>query len=416
MVYNLSPMPSLSERLKKLGVTLGAGQADQAKSACKVPIETVVEGEQISTPEGDVFQADVFYPLGYPHGSGALQLSAPLDLISAWAGEDRIASHTPEQFAFIDTETTGLSGGTGTLAFMVGAGRFEADGFRLVQLFMREPGEEPALLHALEEFLAPCETVVSFNGKSFDMPLLHTRYTANGRSYPLQNTAHVDLLHLARRLWRDRLPSRTLGYLEEHILGQTRTEEDTPGWMIPQMYFDYLRSRDARPMKGIFYHNAMDILTLAVLTEHIAHLLADPLDGRVTHALDLAAIGRLNEDLGYTEQAVEILSQCLDQEMPVEARQGVLRRLSFLHKRRGELPQALSLWWQAAADRELYAHEELAKFYEHSEKDFTEALKWTEAALALLATCATFPEKLQWEAPLNHRRKRLQRRIGKTEG
>ena len=385
-------MPTLSDKLKGLGVTLGAEKSGRDKLTRKVPIETVVEGVQVNTPDGEIFQVEAFYPLGHPHGSGALCLAASLDLISEWAGDDRIAGSAPEQFAFIDTETTGLSGGTGTIAFMVGAGRFERDGFRLVQFFMREPGEEPALLHALEEFLAPCETVVSFNGKSFDLPLLHTRYIANGRAFPLKETAHIDLLHLARRLWRDRLPSRTLGYLEEHILGQTRTEEDSPGWMIPQMYFDYLRSRDARPMKGIFYHNAMDILTLAALTDHIAHLLADPLDGRVSHALDLAAIGKLNEDLGYQEQAAEILTACLDQDLPLDAHQQVMKRLSFLQKRRGDLSQALSLWWQAAADREMYAHEELAKYYEHTEKNFAEALKWTESALALLKAEGAYVE------------------------
>jgi uncharacterized protein YprB with RNaseH-like and TPR domain len=405
-------MPSLSDKLKGLGVTLGAEKSGQDKLTRKVPIETVVEGVQVNTPDGEIFQVEAFYLLGHSHGSGALCLAAPLDLIGEWAGDDRIAGFNPEQFAFIDTETTGLSGGTGTIAFMVGAGRFERDGFRLVQLFMREPGEEPALLHALEEFLAPCEAVVSFNGKSFDLPLLQNRYIANGRAFPLKETAHIDLLHLARRLWRDRLPSRTLGYLEEHILGQTRTEEDSPGWMIPQMYFDYLRSRDARPMKGIFYHNAMDILTLAVLTDHIAHLLADPLDGRVPHALDLAAIGKLNEDLGYQEQAAEILTACLEQDLPANAHQQVLKRLSFLQKRRGDLPQALSLWWQAAADREIYAHEELAKYYEHIEKNFTEALKWTESALALLKAEGAYVERLQWEGPLDHRRKRL---VGKLE-
>jgi uncharacterized protein YprB with RNaseH-like and TPR domain len=410
-------MPSLSDRLKAMGLQLGADQSDQAKPARKVPIESIIEGESVHTPEGEVFLAQEFYPLDHPHGHGALRLSAPLDLIAAWAGEERITGHTPEQFAFIDTETTGLSGGTGTIAFMVGAGRFEPDGFRLAQFFMREPGEEPALLHALEEFLSPAETVVSFNGKSFDLPLLHTRYTANSRTFPLGSHAHLDLLHLARRLWRDRLPDRSLGYLEEHILGQTRTEADTPGWMIPQLYFDYLRSRDATPMAGIFYHNAMDILTLAALTDHIAHLLADPLDGRVEHVLDLAAIGRLNEDLGYTDQATEILSRCLEHDLPADAQHAVLHRLSFLHKRSGDLPQALSLWWQAAADREIYAHEELAKYYEHTEKDFAEALKWTESALQILSLPETnFADRLQWQAPLEHRQNRLKGKIEREKG
>ena len=120
----------------------------------------------------------------------------------------------------------------------------------------------------------------------------------------------------------------------------------------------------------------------------------------------------MNEDLGHTDQAAEILACCLDQEMPGDARQQVIKRLSFLHKRRGEMPQALSLWWQAAADREIYAHEELAKHFEHTEKNYTEALKWTESALAILSQPgASFADKLQWQDALEHRRARLKGKI-----
>lgn len=406
-------MPSLSDRLKALGVELGGDKSAQKKSTRKIPIETIIEGQPVPTPQGEVFVVEEAFETGHPHGAGHLRLTAPLDLIAAWAGDERIATHQPEEFAFIDTETTGLAGGSGTYAFMVGVGRFEGETFRLAQFFMRDPGEEPALLHALEEFLAPARTIISFNGKSYDLPLLQARYITNAHPYPLGDSAHIDLLHLARRLWRDRLPDRSLGYLEEHILAQTRTGEDTPGYLIPQLYFDYLHTRDATPMKGIFYHNAMDILTLAALTEHIAHLLADPLDGRVEEALDLAAIGKLNEDLGHLDQAAEILTACLDQDLPDDYRQQVARRLSFIHKRMGEMPKALSLWWQSAADRALYAHEELAKYYEHTEKDPAEALKWTEAALAIVNLPETdFADKLQWEPSLLHRKRRLERKIG----
>jgi uncharacterized protein YprB with RNaseH-like and TPR domain len=412
-------MTSLSDRLKALGVELGADSKDPDKAtrpARKYPIETIVEGESKTTPFGEVFQIEALYPEKHPHGNEILELTAPMKLIAEWSGDERIANHTPEQFAFIDTETTGLAGGSGTLAFMVGVGRFEASRFKLVQFFLRDPTEEPALLHALEHFLAPCETIVSFNGKAFDIPLLQARYITNSYPFPLKETAHLDLLHLARRLWRQRLPSRTLGYLEEHILHKTRTEEDTPGWMIPQLYFDYIRSGDARPLKGVFYHNAMDILTLAALTTHIARLLADPLDGRVEYALDLAAIGKLNQDLGYLDRAARILEHCLEQDLPASARHETIHRLSFLHKKRGEMPLALSLWWQAAADRHIYAHEELAKYYEHTEKNIQEALRWTEAALAVLSMPSTpFTEKLQWQGPLEHRLVRLQRKADREE-
>jgi uncharacterized protein YprB with RNaseH-like and TPR domain len=404
-------MSTLSDKLKKMGVQLGAEDLPQP-SGEKHPIETVVPGELHATPQGEVFLVEERYPSDHLHGAFELKLGAPMELVAAWAGDERLAGLRPEQFAFIDTETTGLSGGSGTYAFLVGAGRFEADGFRLAQFFMRDPADEPALLTALESFLAPCEAIVSFNGKSYDLPLLQARYITNGAPFPWAETAHLDLLHLARRLWRMRLPSRALGYLEEHILGQSRTGEDTPGWMIPELYFDYLRSGDARPLKGVFYHNAMDILSLAVLTEHTAHQLADPLDGRVEHALDLVAIGKLNEDLGNLDQAALILERSLEQDLPPEVHQQTVKRLSFIQKRRGELPLAISLWWQAAADRQIYAHEELAKFYEHQECNFGEALRWTEAALAILAVPGTpLADKLQWEGQLKHRRSRLKGRL-----
>jgi len=145
-----------------------------------------------------------------------------------------------EEIRTVDTETTGLAGGSGTYTFMVGIGRFEGDEFRLAQFFLRDPSEEAAQLAAIEKFLAPCQAVVSFNGKSFDLPLLNSRYLINGCPPPLAGAAHIDLLHLSRRLWRARLPSRTLGNLEAKILGLTRAQQDVPGWMIPDLFLDRL--------------------------------------------------------------------------------------------------------------------------------------------------------------------------------
>ena len=408
-------MPTLSDRFKALGVKFGA-EKPQPGDRARYPIETVVEGEIRSTQSGETFVVETLYPLDHPHGETTLNLTGSLALVAAWAGETCIADCKPENFAFLDTETTGLAGGSGTFAFQVGVGRFEGEGFRLAQFFMRDPIEEPAMLSALEHFLAPCETVVTFNGKSFDIPLLNARYITNGWPFPLKDVAHLDLLHLARRLWRERLPSRTLGYLEEHILGKTRTDEDTPGWMIPELYFDYLRSGDARPLKGVFYHNAMDVLTMVALTNHITHLLANPLDGRVEHALDLVAIGRLNEDLGYPDQAARILERSLEYDLPPESYSRTVKRLSYLRKRQGELTNAISLWWQAAADREIYAHEELAKYHEHKERDYAEAKRWTEAALAILKMPDTPRyEQVRWEDALKHRLNRLEGKITREQ-
>ncbi|KAA3642334.1 MAG: hypothetical protein DWQ07_25205 [Chloroflexi bacterium] len=404
-------MPSISDRLKSMGVNLGS-QGLSARLKKKYPLEQVVDGELRNTPFGDSFVLETVYPFEHEHGKAPLQMSAPMEMMAAWGRDERVATCEHNKFAFLDTETTGLASGSGTYAFLIGVGRFEDDGLHLAQFFMRDPAEEPAQLALLDEFLSPCETVVTFNGKSFDIPLLNARYITNGERPPLADAAHLDLLHLARRLWRERLPSRALGDLEVAVLEHARSEEDVPGWMIPQMYFNYLRDGDARPMKSVLYHNAEDILSMVVLLDHMAAMLAEPLNGAVEYAEDLLAVGRLYEDLGFQDQAAEIMESSLKKELPQSLTTSTMERLAVLHRRRGDITAALSLWYQAAADGEVYAHVELAKHYEHRESKFDEALRWTEAALAIVH----LPEfsrldRYTWQPQLEHRQQRLQRRL-----
>lgn len=409
-------MPSLSDRLKALGVQVGEAGLTRQQKTMRYPIESVIDGSITETPLGESFLVESRFPNDHQHGKFPLQLTAPMHVVAEWARQPDIAGSESSAFVFLDTETTGLGGGTGTYAFMVGVGRFEPEGFRLAQFFMRDPIEEPALLSALESFLTSCQTVVTFNGKSFDVPLLNTRYITNGAPSPLKDLNQLDMLHLARRLWSPRLPSRALTYLEEHIVAHVRTQEDTPGWMIPQLYFDYLQSGDARPLKGVFYHNAMDILTLAALTNHAAAMLAAPLNGAIEHASDIVAIGRLFEDLGYLDQAARILDSGIEMGLQGSLHTSTIKHLAYLHRRRGDLTAALSLWWQAAAEREVYAHIELAKYYEHKERNFAEAIRWTQAALAIIGQPG-YPryERLRWQAELEHRYARLQRKSSAIE-
>jgi tetratricopeptide (TPR) repeat protein len=277
---------------------------------------------------------------------------------------------------------------------------------------MRDPLEEPAQLAALTEFLKDCAVLVSFNGKSFDVPLLNTRYISNGQASPLADLAHLDLLPLARRLWRDRLPSRALGQLEQAILQASRTQEDIPGWLIPGVYFDYLRSGDARPLKGVFYHNAMDVLAMAGLLNHMTHLLDHPLDGRIKHAVDVAAVAKLFEALGDFEKAIQLYEHSLAQDLPEENYWDSLQRLSFIYKRQGDWSAAVELWQQAAAGRQLYAYVELAKFYEHQRRDYQQAAHWTRSALDIFFT-PPYPAGIRrWRLDLEHRLARLQRKLG----
>jgi len=441
-------MDSLSERLKALGVKVGARDLPAPRPRDVYPIQGVVAGRFEETPYGEVFLVEERYPVTHQHGcgplsisgslnpnallgiSGSLSPSAPLSssgalgIIAEWARDPRLAELAPDAFAFLDTETTGLSGGTGTYAFLVGAGRYEGENprgetFHLVQFFMRDPAEEAALLWALTEFLRPCQALVTFNGKAFDVPLLNARYISNGEESPLTSAAHLDLLPLARRLWRDRLPSRSLGYLEEHILGLTRGQEDVPGWVIPSLYFDYLRSGDARPLKSVFYHNAIDVLSMAALLSHVADLFDAALDTEIAaretavHGVDLVAMGKLFEDLSRIETAVRLYEHGLAGELPDETHWEAVRRLSFVHKRHGDLLAAVDLWRQAAGGGQVYAHVELAKYYEHRMRDYGEAAGWTQAAVALIEA-SSFPRhaRRRWLAELEHRLARLRRKMG----
>ncbi|HSB67247.1 MAG TPA: ribonuclease H-like domain-containing protein [Anaerolineales bacterium] len=405
-------MPTLSERLKAMGVKIGAQDVPAPKRAKAHPVEDVVPGRFIETGTGSTYVIEQEFPEDYIHGEVHLRVSTKPMTIAEWAGDEKIADQDPESLVFLDTETSGLAGGTGTFAFLVGVGRYTRQGFHLSQFFMRDPLEEPALLLALEEFLAPSKTIVSFNGKAFDVPLLQTRYTMQGWKSPLTELSHVDLLHLARRLWRDRLASRTLANLEVQILHASRTDEEIPGWMIPQMYFDYLRDGDARPLSRVFYHNAMDVVSLAALLNHTAALLENPMLQSRNEYIDLAAVARLLEELGHTERAITLYETCLQAELPEELFDDTLLHLSLIHKRNNNFQLAIPLWEQAVVRRKLYAYEELAKYYEHQSGELKLALKWTEEALVCLkARIIPSQEKSLWKPEFQHRLERLKRKL-----
>ena len=180
----------------------------------------------------------------------------------------------PERLVYLDTETTGLAGGTGTCAFLIGIGTLEGTQFVVRQFFLRDYPEEKAILHALAEILGGFDGLVTYNGKTFDIPLLETRYALARQKSPFGRMLHLDALHPARRLWRLRLESCKLQDLESAVLGIER-EGDIPGSEIPAIYFDYLREGDARGLQPVFHHNALDIMTLAAITVELARAIGD---------------------------------------------------------------------------------------------------------------------------------------------
>src|SRR5512143_819320 len=396
----------------KLNTLLKKGsELSQPKVEPRHEIEDVVEGTYLPTPLGDVFVTEQAFQADYLHGSAPILSSLPLSLISQWANDPRLAELPLSRFAFLDTETSGLAGGTGTYAFMVGIGRFVEDQFILKQFFMRDPAEERAMLEAITHFLAPAQALVTFNGKAFDAPLLATRYRLHHIPIPFEEYAHLDLLPLARRLWRDRLESRALKYLEQHVLSFTRSVEEVQGYEVPWLYFDYLRTGDARPLAGVFYHNAMDVVAMAALLTHVNEMMQNPYEGRVEHGLDFIALGKLFADLGREEEAARLFERGLELDL-TEADFGLaVKRLSILQKRRGDFEEAVRLWETAAANGHIYAHIEMAKYYEHKCRDVKSALQWTRSALEHVERLdlPVYVRK-HWQEEITHRLERLERK------
>jgi uncharacterized protein YprB with RNaseH-like and TPR domain len=255
-------------------------------------IERWISGQVVETPCGQHFETERLWENHRRHGSmdiGAL-LELPEDLLGPLS-EGEIPDCQPQRWAFLDTETTGLAGGTGTYAFLVGVGRITPEGFRIRQFFMRDYGEEASLLWALDQHLAQFDVLVTYNGKVYDQPLLETRYRLARTRPPFDRIRHLDLLYGARRLWKLRLESCRLVDLEAQILGFER-EGDLPGEMIPYVYFEYLRTREAFRLVPIFHHNAMDILTLACLTGIVPFAYRSPEQVRFTHGTDFLGLAR----------------------------------------------------------------------------------------------------------------------------
>jgi hypothetical protein len=324
-----------------------------------------------------------------------------------------------QRWLFLDTETTGLAGGTGTYAFLVGLGWWEGGGLEVEQLFMREYSEEPSLLAALAEKLAERPVLITFNGKSFDWPLLETRYRMARTIPPPVPRAHLDFLHTARSLWRPRLGSVRLSQLERHVLGWERGE-DLASELIPKIYLDFVRGGQAEALVSVFHHNQMDLCGLAGLSGRILSLLGDEAAAS-RDGLELYGVSRICERRGERTRARKLYEQSIGSALPIEADRAARTALARLAKRDGDLARSLQLWESTLGNsREGYeAYEQLAIYYEHEAREPRQALTIARAALIQLARAkqagaiaeASYQKT---KARFEHRLLRLERQAGRT--
>jgi uncharacterized protein len=342
--------------------------------------------------------------------------------------DSQAALENPEKWLFLDTETTGLAGGTGTYAFLVGLAWWDAGGLQVEQLFLRDFSEEHSLLHELAARLAERPVLVTFNGKSFDWPLLENRFTMTRAIKVPPLAAHLDLLHPARALWKLRLGSVRLVELERHVLDAARLGwhrgDDVAAAMIPQFYFDYLRGGTAAPLAGVVKHNQMDLRGLAALFGKINSLLDERQSLADEDSLDLFGLSKFLQRRGDTKRAHSTCVQALDAGLPTEFRPHATRELALMAKRRGDTDAEAALWHELARDPAdgLEACEQLAIHYERKAKNLEQALEFAQLALAKLQSRSTpsrAPYALQrarrLEEKLMCRVERLRHRIKRSD-
>ena len=315
---------------------------------------------------------------------------------------------------FIDLETTGLAGGTGTVPFLVGMGYYQDDKFHVAQYFLGDLPEEERMIRKLAEFFSDMnfQSIVTYNGKAFDIPLLETRFILYRRPFPLSELPHLDFLFSARSLWKHKHESCRLFHLAQQIVEADRAE-DIPSAEIPYRYFDYLRSGNFSLMEPVLYHNQEDILSLLGLIIAGAKLFLEEGETAVDHgfdAMDLIGVGRVFESAGDIEKSVSFFERALAGDLPEELAINIKRKLSYHFKRQEDWEKALSLWQDVSREDQIFCFRELAMYYEHKTKKYEEAKRAAEEGLALAMQVS-----LNFQKDFEHRLERLAVKIRKQQ-
>jgi uncharacterized protein YprB with RNaseH-like and TPR domain len=291
---------------------------------------------------------------------------------------------------FFDIETTGLSGGAGTLAFLAGCGWFEGEDFKVRQFFLAGPSGERAMLEALAGVFGGASLLVTYNGRTFDVPFMETRWAFHRTTCPTDGLAHFDMLPPARRLWGRRdAPADdagcSLSALERAVLGFHRVD-DVPGFDIPARYFQFLRTERAEAVEGVLEHNRRDIQSLAVLMAHALWMAGEGIDA-CREAHEVLALGRIYDRAGEHDRAQEAYDRAA-RIGDAGTRRQALAHLAIRLRRAGRHEEAADRWQQvldlgpaegrgSALDRR--AAEALAIHHEHRRKDMTMARRYTAA-------------------------------------
>jgi len=351
-------------------------------SKINIPVDKYLNAELIENIHGSFLFCRTRFAAEQKHGTSFIKDCLKIDMksCSILSGSRAIKDFSPHDALFFDTETTGLSGGTGTFAFLIGLGWFEGEDFITCQLFARDYADEKAMLDFLNETAREKGFLVSFNGRAYDLNLLSSRFVLNRLENALSGKPHFDLLNPSRRLLSHRTTNCRLVTLEDEVLGFSRTG-DVPGFEIPQRYFDWLRRRDPALMEDVFEHNRLDIVSMAALSRHLSDAVSCS-DADKIQAGDLLTAARLHHELGDELTALSMIEGVMsaaDSAYSFEAK----KMLSIIHKKSGRLEKAACLWEEMLLNdmNDKFTLIELAKYCEHRLHDIKRAITHVEQAL-----------------------------------
>lgn len=371
-------------RLKQKSSREEKNSVSETKSRAQSQLEHSETGQ--AQQDSAVIVREFQYPLETVYGMfslGALiEIEPGLLNITFGEGDCEESDIDPRKLLFFDTETTGLSGGTGTIPFMLGFGYFEESIFRARIFILNELSREDLFLEAIDRFLEEHDfsATVTYNGKTFDFPLMESRYIMQRKRFPLLHLPHLDFLFPARVVWKNTYESRRLGYLGDVMLGISR-EDDVDGSQIPALYFNFLRSKAFHVIEKVVEHNALDLLGLAALLLQVLKYVED-----ITYTQDEGEIlgtARLYEKYGDFEAARLRYTQLTETGGRSEVTSMAVKALAVLKKKEKLYDEASDLWETLTelSDQDQTALRELAIHLEHREKNYVKALAYTQQAL-----------------------------------
>ena len=367
-------------KIRKLGVHIGANHLNPLPQKNKLDVD-LKDGITEENSLGKFFYTQNEFSGEYIHGNILFADIVEKPIQFEFPGISQMVSF--QKCVFLDTETTGLALSAGTFAFMVGVAKLIGPKLVLRQYFLKSPSEEGAMLLDLSNFISSDNTIVTYNGIGFDLPILKHRYILHKIPVDFTKYEQLDLLKYSRALWRYQLEDRSLKSVEKNILNFNRTNDEVPGWMAPEIYRDYLKTGNMSSILGVFYHNSIDVVSLCALMYAYVKVISYQSDLHKEFQTINYALARLHEKHDIKISIQYYLTTLNQSNISDPIRINALNGLSNIYKKAGNLDEAVVLWKLASELKDIKSIIELSKFYEHKAKDYENALSWTEKGIEI---------------------------------